>query len=1287
MQKLYEEFTSLQASNEMPIRNHFCKDAFKRFTFLMITEDNLIFQAINQIVNVLKLIIIDEYEFLNKKYFIICFEQFLITINESDLGLIKEYLYQNTDSDVFILKKEMKAKFPTKMEQIGLILKDFKISYINQKLKSEISDFLCELQTQKNIQYFNIVKKCVSVYLIKQGYVNSYIDRIKNSKELFQSDSEKVYLKKGEYIALENIGFGSSSFVKMIYHIEKSIVYALKINQEDENKLFEREQKNYLTVQHPFLIKYYGIATFESQASLVLEYIEGSGLNNIQKMNLNLKEKMKIIFEIMIVIQYLHFTNFIYRDLKPNNVMINRDKTAVLIDLDRMIENISENKDDQSTRDFSSVYIAPEINEGDYSFSSDIYSIGMIIYFIIFERTPDCNQTNFPYENYNLKELFEKCINENPDKRPDILHLIYDFYMNCFSKMHDELIETNEIQSIDDKNIIQYFQYLVFLAECENPFSLYKIGRYYEKGILFPHNASKVCHYYQLSANKNYVKAQFKLGLFYYKGQYFEKNVQKAIHYFLLASEQNHAESNFYLGVIYYENKYVECDIEKSIKYFRKASGKNHIEAQFYLGNIYSEGKYIECDILRAIDYYEYCSQNGHSESQFKLGMIYYEGKHISQDIHAALKYLTLAAYNNNVNAQYNLGVIYHRGINVKPDFYTSINFLRMAAEQDHPLSIHYIGLIFYEEKFVTDAIEFFKKAAELNFLQSQFILGTIYYKGEYVKRDINQSIKYYSLAAKQNNPDAINELGAIYSEGKFIKVDINKAITYFQQASDLGYSISQYNLGIIYLYGKYVNADINKAIHFFALAAKGNHLTATFKLGYIYYIGYHIERDINKAIHYLTLAANQNHPSALNLLGIIYHDNKYVPRDINKSIYYFSLADKLNYDDAQLNLGIIYHNGEFVTRDINRAIYYFSRAAEQNNSDAQNNLGSLYLNGKFIQQDINKAIYYFNLAADLNNPLAFYNLGAIYYETKYSKHDINKAIHYLTLSSERCYSNAQCLLGQIYYDNKYIKRDINKAITYFSLASFQNNKDAQYFLGVIFSDGKYVQRNMKKAIEYLSLSAKNYNNNAALYLGCLYHQGKYIEKDIDKAIHYYKEASSFNNQFAKNNLGVIYKNNNLSLAKEYFNEAIKQKNDVLSMFNLANILLNENEINKSIDLLYKSSEKDFLPSQMLLIYILIGKLINIDSIQKEVSKFKCEEKIEAAKIMKWYEKIKIYLYLMSLSSFYDFFRSSDLLFINGSIFTSRQISEDKYEALNNKIPNINDIFYDGLGSDLLDQL
>ena len=128
---------------------------------------------------------------------------------------------------------------------------------------------------------------------------------------------------------------------------------------------------------------------------------------------------------------------------------------------------------------------------------------------------------------------------------------------------------------------------------------------------------------------------------------------------------------------------------------------------------------------------------------------------------------------------------------------------------------------------------------------------------------------------------------------------------------------------------------------------------------------------------------------------------------------------------------------------------------------------------------------------------------------------------------------------------------------------------------------------------------------------GFLLHKGKEVKRDMSEAIHYYKEASSFNDQYAKNNLGIIYRygydnvEGKTGNAIEYFKEAIRQKEDYLSMYNLAHIHIYDEKIqgdlDKAIGLLIRSSSK-FIPSTILLSLVLVKKFcFNIDTINREI--------------------------------------------------------------------------------------
>lgn len=108
----------------------------------------------------------------------------------------------------------------------------------------------------------------------------------------------------------------ANSNVMLKYHIKNRKLSIIIIFNEEP--LFQKENKHYLKVHYPFLLEYFSRTYFDSKKILIFEYIESLPLNNFNDM----KEQIKLILEVMIILEFLHYNNYIYRDLKPNNFLI-----------------------------------------------------------------------------------------------------------------------------------------------------------------------------------------------------------------------------------------------------------------------------------------------------------------------------------------------------------------------------------------------------------------------------------------------------------------------------------------------------------------------------------------------------------------------------------------------------------------------------------------------------------------------------------------------------------------------------------------------------------------------------------------------------------------------------------------------------------------------------------------------------------------------------------------------------------------------------------------------------
>lgn len=159
------------------------------------------------------------------------------------------------------------------------------------------------------------------------------------------------------------------------------------------------------------------------------------------------EEKWRAIFkQIVTAIKYLHKTlHVIHRDLKAENILFGDDGNIRLVDfgLSRQIINDSNNNDDgddnilNMTACGTPTYMAPEVLlKNEYSFSADIWSIGILLYLTITGEFPFaessiplliskiCNEElAFPDDvdiSDELKDLIQCLLRKNPAERIDI---------------------------------------------------------------------------------------------------------------------------------------------------------------------------------------------------------------------------------------------------------------------------------------------------------------------------------------------------------------------------------------------------------------------------------------------------------------------------------------------------------------------------------------------------------------------------------------------------------------------------------------------------------------------------------------------------------------------------------------------------------------------------------------------------------------------------------------------------------------------------------------------------
>ncbi len=161
---------------------------------------------------------------------------------------------------------------------------------------------------------------------------------------------------------------------------------------DDRSKLSRRFRKLFateaaLTAQfdHPNIAKVYDWKMEDERAYLVMEYVEGDGLDRFVTMDklLPMHQVVGIIFKVAMALDYAHRRGIVHRDIKPANVLLSKDDEVKLMDFGLAL-NIKKNVNVDST--FinglgSPSYMSPEQIKGyTLNHQTDLYSLGVMFY-------------------------------------------------------------------------------------------------------------------------------------------------------------------------------------------------------------------------------------------------------------------------------------------------------------------------------------------------------------------------------------------------------------------------------------------------------------------------------------------------------------------------------------------------------------------------------------------------------------------------------------------------------------------------------------------------------------------------------------------------------------------------------------------------------------------------------------------------------------------------------------------------------------------------------------------
>ena len=198
------------------------------------------------------------------------------------------------------------------------------------------------------------------------------------------------------YEILERIGTGGMAVVYKAKCHRLNRLVAVKIlksdlaQDEDFRRRFNAESQAVAQLSHPNIVSVYDVSKGGDIEYIVMELIDGITLKQYMEKRgqLNWRESLHFITQIMRGLSHAHSRGIVHRDIKPQNVMVLRDGSVKVADFGiACLENAAQTLTQEALG--SVHYISPEQARGDrIDARSDIYSAGVVLYEMLTGRLP-----------------------------------------------------------------------------------------------------------------------------------------------------------------------------------------------------------------------------------------------------------------------------------------------------------------------------------------------------------------------------------------------------------------------------------------------------------------------------------------------------------------------------------------------------------------------------------------------------------------------------------------------------------------------------------------------------------------------------------------------------------------------------------------------------------------------------------------------------------------------------------------------------------------------------------
>ncbi len=235
----------------------------------------------------------------------------------------------------------------------------------------------------------------------------------------------------------------------------------------------------------------------------------------------------------------------------------------------------------------------------------------------------------------------------------------------------------------------------------------------------------------------------------------------------------------------------------EAVTWYRKAAEQGHMDAQYQLGDCYYCGNGVDEDEVEAVKWYRMAAAQGHKQAIAQLGAFEdvkeeEEEEEEDEDEDEGFERqrtakVAVLAMQGDMYAQYRIGELYHYGgPGVPRDYTNAAKWYRKAADQGDAAAKYKLGLLKKRADRVAKAKS---DAANPENAEAQYKLGRCYLYGWGVGKNNSEAVKWFRKAAENGLAAAQYHSGMCYDSGNGVAMDKGEAAKWYYKAADQGHA------------------------------------------------------------------------------------------------------------------------------------------------------------------------------------------------------------------------------------------------------------------------------------------------------------------------------------------------------------------------------------------------------------------------------------------------------------------------------------------------------------------